>query len=78
MRSPLIIALLLVSGCSAGLAWHRPNTTRAQFEQDKAQCRYEAVAATRGIRSGMEQGLEETRLEHLCLEARGYYKRAAY
>lgn len=48
--------------------------TQESFHRDKAQCYYEASAATASIRSGIEAGFQQGHLEQLCMQARGYDK----
>lgn len=38
-----LISLLVLSGCAMG--WSRPNTTEAEFYQDKFQCEQQAASA---------------------------------
>src|SRR5262245_25396209 len=38
----LIVCVVFVAGCAAG--WSRPNTTEAEFHQDRFQCEQQAAS----------------------------------
>ena len=83
----LCIALLapILAGCVTQQAvWDKPGGTQVAFDQDKAQCIYEAKLGTPSmpyhgmsgaISTGIEEGMRQAELEVLCMQARGYTRR---
>lgn len=85
-----ISAIALLSGCATmdrETVWAKPGMTAAGFDQDKAQCAYEASLATgsytpdtSGYRTALIAGLAGSRdierrqlqVTTMCLKARGY------
>ena len=62
MRTPL--AAMLVAGlCGCAGGWYRPNTTEAQFYQDRAACDGQSAAAypVNMVTTGGSQGPANTR-----------------
>lgn len=63
-----------------GKALYRPGSTQADFDQDKAQCEYEATkysytpmgAFDSPIRSGMQEGMQYNKLMDSCMRAKGW------
>ena len=74
-----LLGLLAVAACGPTL--YRNNTTQAEFERDKAQCEYEASAATAGgtgmrhrtvVGAAYDEAMTQGRLALMCMRARGY------
>jgi len=86
----LLLAMVMLVSC-VSRPWIRPyDKTEQDFQQDVAQCRYEAQVFTQspgfqgygtgraigyGIGSGMENGMRMVRLFNACMEARGYRRK---
>ena len=61
MRLAVVVAATALSGCAMG--WYRPNTTEAQFYQDRVNCEMQSSAAYPPmlVTSGGGQGPSTTR-----------------
>lgn len=70
----LLLAMLMLGGCATDQVWVRPGATSAQFNQDLAECKYDAAkaAAPSMATSGFLNGVQNVTLTKQCLEARGY------
>lgn len=74
----ILITLFLISACETKFI--KDGGTIAEFEQDKAQCVYEAKAATPNpsgyyrtiIGSSLDMALRQLELIKLCLKAKGW------
>lgn len=66
----VLAATLSLSSCAAN--WTRPEGTPAMLAADKAQCGYEAEAATAGIEDPVRSGVRAGFMEVSCLRARGW------
>lgn len=88
----VVAAVLVLAGCATQPAyeWRHPqHADRARFDTDRAQCEYEASAATgnyspnnRGYRTDIGRAIadqidinsRQTQIGVLCMRARGYYQ----
>lgn len=67
-RMLMALALVTLAGC-VPTRWTKPGGDSAQFEQDKAQCIYEADLHTQGAD---DNPLAPLQLVPECLRAKGY------
>lgn len=83
MRSSPLMAVLALAlpGCAhQQTMWAKDGATPDQFERDKAQCIYEASAATQQTTPGyrtafgqeLDRAMRRNELAVLCMKARGY------
>ena len=76
----LICCLVTLNACAQKRMFTKPGFTQAQWEQDLAQCEYEASGATQNVDPGLrtvfgqalDQALRKNELIALCLRAKGY------
>lgn len=71
MRAIVAVAVL-VSGCAAPGVWVHGSKSQGEFESDRAQCVYEATAASANISNPLAQGMKQGELAQLCMQARGW------
>lgn len=87
-NSAIIILTAILAACTmpAPKAYTRADFDTFQFDQDVAQCNYEAVKATssapvgsvlspydnNAISNDLALGMRRAEVQHACLEARGY------
>lgn len=85
MKKLILAFLLAFAGCASqpSYVWDHPTGDRAQFDRDKAQCEYEATAATQqtdysyrtGFGQELDRAIRRSDLGVMCMKARGYTQR---
>jgi len=81
-RSIWILGLTGLVGSCAPTVWSKPGATESDFEQQKAQCEYQANLATPdnglptstsdAVAQGISNGMRIGNLEQMCMRANGW------
>lgn len=85
MRKAILVMTLIgltvvCAGCGGKIVYQRPGATQTDFEQDKAQCDYEATkhsytpmgAFGDPFMSGIQEGMRYNKLMEGCMRSKGW------
>lgn len=84
-RIAVVFLVAVLSGCAQKKIFTKSGFTQAEWEQDLAQCQYEAASSTQGVDysyqtvfgQSLDQALRRRDLVELCLRAKGYVEQKA-
>ena len=72
-----VTCIVAMGGCVPKTYLTKPGYTEAQFQQDLAQCEYEARSATVNTQGAIYAAFEMAQLQKLCMKGKGYVETKA-